>query len=426
MADTIVSHAAHIAVYWDFENIHASACNLSLGGDWYRNNRWSKQPAIVDIDSVMEYVASLGNVNINKAYCNWTWFFNYNVPLQTHGIHLVQLFQRGAHGKNGADIQMAIDAIEDVMLFPHLNTVVVIGGDSDYIPIAQKVRQRGKSIIGIGVRETSNQYWIKVCNEFKFYGALTQRADVGAAPGGDVDDDELAEARELLCKAVQQLSARSGERARKAAIKPYMLRLDPSFDEHAIGYGSFNEFLRASDDLITLTKGQYDHVVSLNGDAVDHVESPPVDRDVTHPYVALLKKQKTQLPAPDVLRPGVSALFELFANGGQVGTAVDFRGRLQQKLVEMGMAVTTQDVKRVYAIVYKTFAFRKDPGTGVVSLADDVASAEDLWERVLRMLLRRILESADGEPDLPQLAQMLVGDRGAAGTIEPLVASIGA
>ena len=126
-------------------------------------------------DSIMEFIAALGLVNINKAYADWSSFYKYSPSLQEFSIDLVQLFPRGRHGKNGSDIRMSIDVIEDLSLHQHLDTIVVIGGDSDYIAIAQKVRQRGKTIIGIGVKETTNQYWIKSCNEFKFYSGILVR-----------------------------------------------------------------------------------------------------------------------------------------------------------------------------------------------------------------------------------------------------------
>jgi len=117
----------NVAVYWDFENIHASLCNVRFGENWYRDNRFHKQPPIVDIDSVMEFVATLGNININKAYGNWGFLYSYHFHLQSHSIDLLQLFPRGAHGKNGADIRMAVDIIEDLAQNDHITVIVVVG-----------------------------------------------------------------------------------------------------------------------------------------------------------------------------------------------------------------------------------------------------------------------------------------------------------
>lgn len=162
----------NVAVYWDFENIHASLCSRAKGPLWYRENIFSKQPHLVDVNSIMQYIAELGNVNINRAYANWSFLHAYSDDLQNYAIDLIQLFPRGRFGKNGADIRMSIDIIEDIAINPHIDTVVLIGGDSDYISVAQKVRQKGLTIIGIGVQETTNQYWVKSCNEFKYYSSL--------------------------------------------------------------------------------------------------------------------------------------------------------------------------------------------------------------------------------------------------------------
>jgi len=161
----------NVAVYWDFENIHASLCARLNGPSWYKDNVFTKQPHLVDINSIMQYVAELGNVNINRAYANWSFLHTYSFDLQNYSVDLIQLFPRGRHGKNGADIRLSIEILEDLAINSHIDIVVFIGGDSDYIAVAQKVRQKGKIIIGIGVQESTNQYWVKSCNELKYYSS---------------------------------------------------------------------------------------------------------------------------------------------------------------------------------------------------------------------------------------------------------------
>ena len=110
--------------------------------------------------------------------------FNFKITPST----CYSCFLRGAHGKNGADIRMAIDIIEDLAQNPHISIIVVLGGDSDYISIAQKVRQKGRRIVGIGVQESTNQYWIRSCNEFKFYASLLVKSS--ASQVTDTEDVE--------------------------------------------------------------------------------------------------------------------------------------------------------------------------------------------------------------------------------------------
>ena len=141
-----MNQSYNVAVYWDFENIHISLCSLVKGEYWYRNNMFTKQPGLIDINRIMDYISGLGQVNINKAYANWCFFHSYSFNLQSYSIDLIQMFPRGKHGKNGADIRIAIDILEDCIQQPHIDCIVLISGDSDYISIAQKIRQKGKRI----------------------------------------------------------------------------------------------------------------------------------------------------------------------------------------------------------------------------------------------------------------------------------------
>ena len=180
------------------------------------------------------------------------------------------MFHRGSHGKNGADIRMALDVIEDISLHRHITTIVIIGGDSDYISLAQKVRQNGKFIIGIGVKETTNQYLVKSCNEFKYYSSLlVKSSSIINLEREGFEESDISEAKILLRDSIKRIQNNSGSTvANKAAIKPMMMRLDPSFDESNYGFSTFNDFLDNCNDTIEITQGEFDHLVTLKGD--DH------------------------------------------------------------------------------------------------------------------------------------------------------------
>ena len=109
------------------------------------------------------------------------------MPLQ-HAIDLVQLFPPGGTAKNGADIRLSLDAMEDLGRFDHLGTVIIVGGDSDFMPLAQKVKAAGRRVIGVGDRRSTGRHWSGSCHEFRFYEGLpptVSAADAapGAAPG---------------------------------------------------------------------------------------------------------------------------------------------------------------------------------------------------------------------------------------------------
>jgi uncharacterized LabA/DUF88 family protein len=166
-----------VALYWDFENIHAGLCDEKEPGSYARqDNRFKPQEPLVDIQAVVELAASFGPIAINRAYCNWQFFGRYRDALLQNAIELIQLFPTGGGAKNGADIRLCLDAMEDLARYPHLGTVVVVGGDSDFMPLAQKVKAAGRAIVGVGTRQASNRHWARSCSEFRFYEELVPPA----------------------------------------------------------------------------------------------------------------------------------------------------------------------------------------------------------------------------------------------------------
>jgi hypothetical protein len=228
-----------VGVYWDFENIHASLFERAHGRDTWREQRNFKAEWIVDVKAVMSFVASIGIVTVNRAYNNWQYFACYRHDFHEYSVDLVQLFPRGM--KNGADIRLVLDVVEDIHHYPHLTHIVVVGGDSDYISLAQKVQRSGRTIIGIGVRETSNQFWVRCCNEFKYYDMLEAAAIQ--------QTDDRTEVRALLLRALRSVRLQRGDDlVPKATLKSVMKRLDPTFDEARYGFDSFTAFIDAFPD----------------------------------------------------------------------------------------------------------------------------------------------------------------------------------
>ena len=104
------------------------------------------------MQAVVELAASFGPIAINRAYCNWQFFGRYRDALLQSAVELIQLFPPGASAKNGADIKLCLDATEDIGRFEHIGTVIIVGGDSDFMPVAQKIKAAGRTLIGIGTR----------------------------------------------------------------------------------------------------------------------------------------------------------------------------------------------------------------------------------------------------------------------------------
>lgn len=397
------------AVYWDFENIHASLCDVRFGRDWYKTNRQQDQPAVLEIDPVMEYVAALGNVNINKAYGNWAFLEVYQYQLQSHSIDLIQLFPRGRHGKNGADIRMATDIIEDLAQNVHINTVVVVSGDSDFISIAQKVRQKGRRIVGIGVKETTNNYWIQSCNEFKFYGSLLVKASpLQEAETSEVETETLEEAKSLLCKAVAALSSRvGGAPVLRAVIKPMMTRLDASFDEANLGYKSFTDFLNACLDVIALKKGKHDLLIELKDSAASSCQLKKEPRPGR--YHSILWRTRFELVDPGILEPGsVEAIAVFNDNGGKMASLIALRQELERRFQANGVPDHVANARKVKDLMFASKMLKRD-SDGKIGLDGSIKGAADLVRVIRQSMVKCVMDNIQGEPDADELGGILFG-----------------
>ncbi len=162
-----------VALYWDFENLHGALCEARMEGSYSKqDNRFKVQEPLVNVQTVVNMVATLGPIAIHRAYCNWQYFGRYRDALLHHAVELIQLFPPGGAAKNGADIRLCLDAMEDIGRFDHIGTVVIVSGDSDYMPVAQKIKAAGRRVIGLGARKTTNAHWATSCHSFYYYEEL--------------------------------------------------------------------------------------------------------------------------------------------------------------------------------------------------------------------------------------------------------------
>lgn len=258
MTETTVKR---LAVYWDFENMHASQLDAAYGKGTYNNSRWHPQPPVLCIQRVVDYLGTIGDLVIHRAYADWRGFSKYQNALLEHAIELVHLFPIGMHGKNGADIHIAVDAIQDIYSHPCVTHVAILGGDSDYIAVAQTLRRAGKVVLGMGVREATNPFWMRACHAFQYYETLLGISAASAEPPAQA----LAEGRALLVRALRHLTIERGQEwVQKAALRPTMSKLDPGFDVSHCGVQSFADFLAQCQELIRSRPGDHDQWVALS------------------------------------------------------------------------------------------------------------------------------------------------------------------
>jgi uncharacterized LabA/DUF88 family protein len=253
-----------VALYWDFENLHASLCDAKQEGVYGKqDNRFKVQEPLIDVQAVVELAASFGPIAINRAYCNWQYFSRYRDALLQSAVELIQLFPPGGSAKNGADIKLCLDAMEDMGRFGHIGTVIIVGGDSDFMPLSQKVKAAGRTLIGVGARNSTNRHWAKSCHEFRYYENLVESL-LQFAPLHQ-DQPALADAAaDIFQRAVRLLAETKGDAwVHQAAIWHMIKRLDPTFDPREHGYASFLDMLAAFAGLVDVKDGETDQLVRL-------------------------------------------------------------------------------------------------------------------------------------------------------------------
>lgn len=261
-----------VALYWDFENLHASLSEEKEAGSYARENRFKLQEPLVDVQVVVEVAASFGPVAINRAYCNWQFFGRYREAMLQNAVELIQLFPPGGAAKNGADIRLCLDAMEDVARFPHIGTVVIVGGDSDFMPVSHKIKAAGRTLVGIGTRRSTNRHWAKSCDEFRYYETLLETPQEPAAAPAEPSSESLPPAPEqpasagadLLRRALRLLSEKKGDAwVNKAEVFPMIKRLDPTFNLKDQNFSSFSAMVKSMDAVVETRQGPSDQQLRL-------------------------------------------------------------------------------------------------------------------------------------------------------------------
>jgi hypothetical protein len=289
-----------VAVYLDFDNIVMSRYDQVHGRNSFQRDKargFDKEPerlakATVDVGAIIDFASSFGTLVLTKAYADWSADVNasYRGQLVGRAVDLVQLFPAAAYGKNGADIRLAVDAVEDMFRLPDLTHVVIVAGDSDYIALAQRCKRLGRYVVGIGVAGSTSRSLTAACDEFVTYDALpgvpvlepaasdkagatptrrprrtkaTQEPDEEQAP-----PDPQAAATGLLERALRMGHEKDdAEWLHNSAVKAQMKRMDPSFSEKSLGFRSFSDFLRSRSELVELDESSTTRLVRLRSDS---------------------------------------------------------------------------------------------------------------------------------------------------------------
>jgi NYN domain/OST-HTH/LOTUS domain len=316
-----------VAVYIDFDNIVISRYDQVHGRGQFQRDKArgfdrADRPAdpdigeklaraTVDVGAVIDFASSFGTLVLTRAYADWSAPVNadYRGQLVSRAVDLVQLFPTAVYAKNGADIRLAVDAVEDMFRLPDLTHMVIVAGDSDYIALAQRCRRLGRYVVGVGVAGSTSRALAAACDELVTYDALpgiapadasqqpagranggqSERVESGSTPSARgsrrgrrpaaaaTDESDDTDETDVVSEDPQELATRLLERALRlgqekedadwlhsSAVKSQMRRMDPSFSERALGYRSFSDFVKSRAAVAELDEQDSVRLVRLN------------------------------------------------------------------------------------------------------------------------------------------------------------------
>jgi uncharacterized protein (TIGR00288 family) len=217
-----------LAVFVDFEN-------LALGFKGKRDRRF-------EIRKVLERLIEKGKLIVKKAYADWADYAEYKKPLHEAAIELIEIPKRAMTGKNSADIRLCVDALDLCYSKEHIDTFVIVSGDSDFSPLVSKLKENGKRVIGLGMKESSSNLLVDNCDEFIYYEDLER--PLGIPPKIEQDlPEKKKEAFQLLVDSVVALVRENKEVLWSSMVKETMKRKKPSFNESYHGYRTFSDLL---------------------------------------------------------------------------------------------------------------------------------------------------------------------------------------
>ena len=235
----------NMALFCDFENV-------ALG---VRDARYAQ----FDIQKVLERLLLKGSIVVKKAYCDWERYREFKAPMHEAAFELIEIPHVRQSGKNSADIRMVVDALDLCYTKSHVDTFVIISGDSDFSPLVSKLRENNKTVIGVGVKNSTSDLLIANCDEFIYYDDLacekakkhSRKKPVPKAAGAHAksvpqeESDKKQEALDIVMETIEALIAERGEEEKiwGSMVKQALKRRNPGFNEAFYGFRSFGKLL---------------------------------------------------------------------------------------------------------------------------------------------------------------------------------------
>jgi uncharacterized protein (TIGR00288 family) len=202
-----------------------------------------------EIKLLLQRILEKGKIIVKKAYADWHFYKEYMSPLHEAAIELIEIPMPKISGKNSADIKLVVDAMDLCYSKDHIDTFVIVSGDSDFSPLVSKLRENNKRVIGVGVKNSSSRLLIGNCDEFIFYDDIYRQRSGRLSRSGVKVPDDKHDLFDFLVKTVQSLLMESRGVLYSSLIKDTMTRKQPDFNERAYGYSTFGDLLEESREL---------------------------------------------------------------------------------------------------------------------------------------------------------------------------------
>jgi uncharacterized protein (TIGR00288 family) len=236
----------NMALFCDFENV-------ALG---VRDAKFAQ----FDIKKVLERLLVKGSIVVKKAYCDWDRYKEFKATMHEAAFELIEIPHVRQSGKNSADIRMVVDALDLCYTKSHVDTFVIISGDSDFSPLVSKLRENNRFVIGVGVKNSTSDLLSANCDEFIYYDDLVRAQDsqrrqaakktaattaASKKPAAKTEDDKRQEAVDFLMETVEALIGERGsdEKIWGSMVKQTMKRRRPGFNEAYYGFRSFKDLV---------------------------------------------------------------------------------------------------------------------------------------------------------------------------------------
>ncbi|MDH3978838.1 MAG: NYN domain-containing protein [Gammaproteobacteria bacterium] len=235
----------NLALFCDFENI-------ALG---VRDAKFAK----FDINTVLERLLVKGSIVVKKSYCDWSRYADFKPAMHEAAFELIDIPHIRQSGKNSADIRMVVDALDLCYTKEHVDTFVIISGDSDFSPLVSKLRENAKTVIGVGVKNSTSDLLTRNCDEFIYYDDLVRKPAAKTSGRKKAKRKKVSKPKtadkgqegiDLVLKTAEALHAERGSREKLwgSMVKQALKRRQPGFSESYYGFASFSNLLEEARD----------------------------------------------------------------------------------------------------------------------------------------------------------------------------------